>query len=133
MRCGRCNRSTWISTDGILTMRTELPAPKYEKVNVREQFYNKVLSDIRGLPGVTGAAYSSGLPMRWRGGIWPVIVTGSTATRATAIPQACASLRQIFSRPGNIHPAGTQRQRKRYGRPTMGCRGKPIHGEALLA
>ena len=69
-------------SDGILTMRTELPAPKYEKVSVREQFYNKVLGDIRGLPGVTGAAYSSGLPMRWRGGIWPVIVNGSTTTRA---------------------------------------------------
>ena len=69
-------------TDGILTMRTELPATKYEKVSVREQFYNKVLGDIRNLPGVTGAAYSSGLPMRWRGGIWPVIVNGSTATRA---------------------------------------------------
>jgi len=67
-------------SDGILTMRTELPVPKYEKVSVREQFYNKVLSDIRGLPGVTGAAYTSGLPMRWRGGIWPVTVNGSAAS-----------------------------------------------------
>ncbi len=62
--------------DGILTMRTELPLPRYEKVNVREQFYNKVLGDIRSLPGVDGAAYTSGLPMRMTGGIWPVIVDG---------------------------------------------------------
>lgn len=63
-------------TDGVLTMRTELPWPKYEKVSTREQFYNKVLSDIRNLPGVDGAAYTSGLPMRMMGGIWPVIVDG---------------------------------------------------------
>ncbi len=63
-------------TDGILTMRTELPLPKYEKVSTREQFYDKVLTDIGSLPGVTGAAYTSGLPMRMMGGIWPVIVDG---------------------------------------------------------
>jgi len=62
--------------DDVLTMRTELPIPKYEKVSVRKQFYDKVLTDIRSLPGVTGAAYTSGLPMRMRGGIWPVIVDG---------------------------------------------------------
>ena len=70
-------------TDGILTMRTELPLPKYEKVSVREQFYDKVLGDIRSLPGVTGAAYTSGLPMRMRGGIWPVIVDGRSEQNRT--------------------------------------------------
>jgi putative ABC transport system permease protein len=71
-------------TDGILTMRTELPLPKYEKVSVREQFYNKVLGDIRSLPGVTGAAYTSGLPMRMMGGIWPVIVDGRSEQNRSA-------------------------------------------------
>jgi len=70
-------------TDGILTMRTELPLPKYEKVSVRREFYNKVLTDIRSLPGVTGAAYTSGLPMRLRGGIWPVIVDGRSQQNRT--------------------------------------------------
>ena len=80
-------------TDGILTMRTELPLPKYEKVSVREQFYNKVLGDLRSLPGVTGAAYTSGLPMRMMGGIWPVIVDGrSEQTRSAG---TSASLRFI--------------------------------------
>ena len=87
--------------DGILTMRTELPWPKYEKLSVREQFYNKVLGDIRSLPGVTGAAYTSGLPMRMAGGIWPVIVNSRSASNRSprAIPPACASLRPISSRP----------------------------------
>jgi putative ABC transport system permease protein len=65
-------------TDGVLTMRTELPLPKYEKVSTREQYYNKVLGDIRSLPGVDGAAYTSGLPMRMMGGIWPVSVNGDS-------------------------------------------------------
>ncbi len=80
-------------TDGILTMRTELPLPKYEKVSVRRQFYNKVLTDIGSLPGVTGAAYTSGLPMRMRGGIWPVIVDGRSEQNRTA--GNSASLRYI--------------------------------------
>jgi predicted permease len=80
-------------TDGILTMRTELPLPKYEKVSVRRQFYNTVLTDIRNLPGVTGAAYTSGLPMRMRGGIWPVIVDGRSEQNRTA--GNSASLRYV--------------------------------------
>jgi predicted permease len=35
-----------------------------------------VLDQIRALPGVTNAAYISGLPMVWGGGIWPVGING---------------------------------------------------------
>jgi predicted permease len=80
-------------TDGILTMRTELPLPKYERVSVREQFYNRVLGDIRSLPGVNGAAYTSGLPMRMMGGIWPVIVDGRSEQNRSA--GNSASLRYV--------------------------------------
>ncbi len=80
------------STDGILTVQTALPIPKYEKTKVREQFYTKVLTDIRNLPGVTGAGYSSGLPMTWRGGIWPVVVNGRSQNRAEG---TSASLRYV--------------------------------------
>src|SRR5271165_3270367 len=79
-------------TDGILTMRTALPLPKYEKTSVREQFYTKVLTDVRRLPGVTNAAYISALPMAWRGGIWPVIVDGRSQNRAEG---TSASLRYV--------------------------------------
>jgi putative ABC transport system permease protein len=81
-------------TGGILSMRTELPVPKYEKVSPRDQFYQKVLGDIRSLPGVTDAAYTSGLPMVWRGGIWPVIVNGSSQNREEG---NTASLRFVTS------------------------------------
>ncbi|HZD32469.1 MAG TPA: ABC transporter permease, partial [Candidatus Angelobacter sp.] len=82
-------------TDGILTLRTALPFPKYDKTKVREQFYTKVLTDVRSLPGVTDAAYVSALPMVWRGGIWPVSVNGRSQQRSEG---TSASLR--FVTPG---------------------------------
>jgi predicted permease len=68
-------------TDGILTLHTALPFPKYDKTSTRDQFYRKVLTDVRGLPGVTDAAYITALPMTWRGGVWPVIVGGRDQIR----------------------------------------------------
>jgi predicted permease len=79
-------------TENILTVRTALPIPKYEKTNVREQFYTKVLTEVRRLPGVTDAAYISALPMVWRGGIWPVVVDGRSQNRAEG---TSASLRYV--------------------------------------
>ena len=67
---------------GILTLHTALPFPKYDKTSVREQFYGKVLTDVRSLPGVADAAYISGLPMTWRGGIWPVLINGRSQNRS---------------------------------------------------
>ncbi len=69
-------------TDGILTMRTALPLPKYEKTSVRGEFYDKVLTDVRRLPGVTDAAYISALAdglARWnlaRDRGWPLAESG---------------------------------------------------------
>jgi predicted permease len=58
--------------DNVLTLRTSLPIPKYWTIENRQPFYSHVLSEARSLPGVTGAAYISFLPMVMRGGIWPV-------------------------------------------------------------
>ncbi len=69
------------STKNILTLRTALPFPKYDKTADREKFYSEVLTAIHRLPGVTAAAYTSGLPMVWGGGIWPVDVNGDVETR----------------------------------------------------
>jgi putative ABC transport system permease protein len=67
------------STEGVLTLRTTLPRPKYDSAARRYQFFTRVLSEVQGLPGVTRAAYISFLPMVMRGGIWPVDVDGSVA------------------------------------------------------
>jgi putative ABC transport system permease protein len=71
-------------TEGVLTLRTALPIPKYDSTSLRANFYNRVLGDIRQLPGVTGAAYISGLPMVWGGGIWPVEVGEHVVERNAA-------------------------------------------------
>jgi predicted permease len=55
-----------------LTLRTVLSMPKYVKIATRARFYQQVLAGARRLPGVSGAAYTSFLPMVMRGGLWPI-------------------------------------------------------------
>ncbi|HWP70275.1 MAG TPA: FtsX-like permease family protein, partial [Gemmatimonadaceae bacterium] len=64
------------AADGVLTLRTALPSPKYDSAAPRAAFYDRVLSDVRALPGVEQAAYTSGLPMVLTGGIAGVVVPG---------------------------------------------------------
>ena len=61
------------SADNLLTMRTQLPFPKYTQVEARTRFYSTVLDKVHALPGVTTASYISFLPMTFRGGIWEVL------------------------------------------------------------
>jgi predicted permease len=63
-------------SQGVLTMRTNLPLPRYGETQKRALLYRRVLSDVRALPGVSNAAYTSGLPMVMRGGIWGVTPEG---------------------------------------------------------
>lgn len=63
--------------DHVLTMRTALPSPKYAPQAARVKFYRTVLDDIRAIPGVESAAYTSFLPMSsMRGGIWSAYLPG---------------------------------------------------------
>jgi putative ABC transport system permease protein len=77
---------------GVLTLRTALPLPKYAPVARRADFYERVLADVRAVPGVTNAAYISFLPMVMRGGIWPVTLEGHPQDPSS--PQM-ASLRYV--------------------------------------
>jgi predicted permease len=67
--------------DGVLTLQTALPLPKYDSTTRRAQYYDRVLEEVRALPGVQNAAYVTGLPMAMRGGIWPVSLTGEEVIR----------------------------------------------------
>ncbi|MEP6474651.1 MAG: ABC transporter permease, partial [Gemmatimonadota bacterium] len=62
--------------DHVLTLSTSLPVARYQVVARRQQFYDRVLGQIRRTPGVTAAAYVTGVPMVRAGGIWPVEITG---------------------------------------------------------
>jgi putative ABC transport system permease protein len=82
--CGLLLRALWrvqgvdpgFRAEGVLTLRTALPWPRYAPTAERARFYTSVLSEVRALPGVSSAAYVSFLPMVMRGGIWPVVVPG---------------------------------------------------------
>jgi predicted permease len=62
------------SAAGVLTLRTALPVPKYDAVARRQAFFGRVLEEVQALPGVSRAAYISGLPMIMRASIWVVRV-----------------------------------------------------------
>ncbi len=88
-------------SEGVLTMRTVLTMPKYEKTADRVSFYARVLDQVRALPGVSKAAYVSFLPMVLRGGVWPVDIEGREWKPAE---QHSASLR--FVTPGYFDTMG---------------------------
>jgi putative ABC transport system permease protein len=79
-------------SDGVLTLQTALPMPKYAAVAKRSAFYQRVLSQVEALPGVSDAGYISFLPMKMRGGIWPVDIGGQMLDRSA---DNSASLRFI--------------------------------------
>jgi predicted permease len=78
--------------EGVLTLRTALPMPRYDSTERRVAFYDRVLQEVRALPGVTAAGYTSFLPMAMGGGIWPVILEAGTETRRQ---NQTASLRYV--------------------------------------
>src|SRR5918999_436268 len=64
------------ATDNVLSLRTALPRPKYEDPASRRDFYQRVLREVRVLPGVRSAAYVSGLPMEMTGGMGAIQLRG---------------------------------------------------------
>jgi putative ABC transport system permease protein len=64
--------------EGVLTLRTALPFRSTPAE--RRNFYSRVLSEARTLPGVKSAAYVSFVPMTFPGGNFPVTVPGVAAS-----------------------------------------------------
>ncbi|HEY7302965.1 MAG TPA: ABC transporter permease [Bryobacteraceae bacterium] len=95
--------------DHVLTLRTTLPMPKYEPTNRRVAFYTRVLSQVRVLPGVLSAGYTSFLPITFGGGIFPVTLPGQPENVDDAFQQA--SLR--FITPGYLSAMGVSLLRGR--------------------
>ena len=94
------DRNPGFNSSGVITMRTTLPLPKYGATERRTQFYRDVLAGVQALPGVTGAAYISFLPMVMGGGIWPVLMAPGQDPSTAQL----ASLR--FVTPGFFAAAG---------------------------
>ncbi|HTQ78486.1 MAG TPA: ABC transporter permease [Thermoanaerobaculia bacterium] len=78
--------------DGVLTLRTALPIPRYASTARRVDYYTRVLAAVRALPGVESAGFTSFLPLAMRGGIWPVSRDGEAEDRGA---EHSASLRYV--------------------------------------
>jgi putative ABC transport system permease protein len=66
----------------VLTLRTALPRPKYDSPVRRTDFYDRILTRVRALPGVESAAFISGLPMIVTGLITGVEIPGQEVRSA---------------------------------------------------
>jgi predicted permease len=68
--------------EGVLTLRSSLPMPKYVGTASRERFYHRVSTRVRAIPGVESAGFVSFLPLVLRGGVHPVSIEGRPADPA---------------------------------------------------
>jgi predicted permease len=69
------------AAENVLTLRTALARPKYDNPVRRGAFYERVLRDVRALPGVQNAAFTSGLPMVVMGLVTAVEIPGREVRR----------------------------------------------------
>ena len=75
--------SPGFSAENVLTLKTQLPSPRYDDPARRADFYDRVLAEVRALPGVQSASYTSGLPMVLTGGITRIALPGEPDRRDT--------------------------------------------------
>jgi putative ABC transport system permease protein len=68
----------------VLTVRTQLSDEKYEEQARRTDFYERVLSRVRGLPGVEAAGYATAVPLAWKGGMNGLLLEGKQPTPGLA-------------------------------------------------
>jgi predicted permease len=85
-------------TADVLAVETPVPWPKYAPTAQRTAFYDRVVSQVRALPGVVNAAYISFVPMAMGGGIWPVVFEAGAGPPQDADQAYRASVR--FVTPG---------------------------------
>ena len=106
---------------GVMTLRTTLPMPKYQPVAARAAYCASVLDEVRALPGVTSAAYTSFLPIVMGGGIWRIEAEGHPA-RPEEGPDGQRALRdaRLLRDARDPDPAGAGREPRPTPRPA--CR-----------
>ena len=66
-------------TDNLLTMKLDLPQPKYEEFARRTAFFTDLLQRVESLPGVKSAAVTSNLPLYRQGNSISVSIEGRPA------------------------------------------------------
>jgi putative ABC transport system permease protein len=74
------------AAQNVLTLRTALPRPRYDNPVRREEYYQRVLTGVRALPGVKSAAFITGLPMVVTGLVTGVEIPGQEVRTARSTP-----------------------------------------------
>jgi predicted permease len=74
------------AADNALTLRTALPRPEYASPLRRSDYFRRVLSEVRALPGVEAAGFTSGLPMVVTGLVTGVEIAGQDPRSARNSP-----------------------------------------------
>jgi putative ABC transport system permease protein len=88
-------------TEDVLTVRTALATPRADNRVRREEFYQRVLDEVRALPGVTAAGYTSGIPMIMWGGVTGIEIPGEPVRPRRSSP---VSIRWVT--PGYLETLG---------------------------
>jgi putative ABC transport system permease protein len=70
-----------LRAESVLALRTQLPRNRYEKPERRFAFYKQVLERVRALPGVITAAYTTSVPLDWKGGSNGITIEGRPLER----------------------------------------------------
>lgn len=65
----------------VLSVRTQLPEKRYEQPARRFAFYKQVLEKVQALPGVVSAAYTTSVPLDWKGGTNGISIEGRPVER----------------------------------------------------
>ena len=70
-----------LRAESVLALRTQLPGSRYEQPARRFAFYKQVLERVNALPGVVSAAYTTSVPLDWRGGTNGISIEGRPVER----------------------------------------------------
>lgn len=74
--------------DHVLSMRLNIAQTKYGDFHKRSEFLDRILERVRALPGVKGAAFTSALPLTWKGGTNGFAVEGRPVQRGENLDAA---------------------------------------------
>ena len=105
----------------VLTLRTALPANRYQGHVQREAFYDAVLGRVRALPGVVSAGYTTSVPLAWKGGTSGFVVEGRAPEPGLGYD---AIHRQVTA--GYLESLGLPLKAGRYFAESDGPQGEPV-------
>jgi putative ABC transport system permease protein len=109
-------------SEGVLTLRVALSPLKYRDASKRAAFFDQALENVRSLPGVKGVAFTSALPLVWKGGSSSFVVEGR--------PQPTHNLpydanNRVVS-PGYMQVMGMKLRAGRFFEDTDGPQSQPV-------